>query len=186
MGVHAQQQVTGRGQLAVRRVVERGLPGLRHLRRVAGGPGVVGVEVVLREHRVLVVDPRCVLEIARLVAGPLVGLGGAQVGQREHRVVVATWPQQIEPAPHLPDRDVHAVGAAGHAVVATVRVVGIGQGRQQVRPVDEDRIVGPRRVLPAGQPRKRGEDEQDTDQHAGTASDEHGDSSGDGRLFRHP
>ena len=56
---------------------------------VAGLVVVVGVEVVLREHGVHVVDVRHVLEVAGDVPHVAVGLGDPRVGHREHRLVGA-------------------------------------------------------------------------------------------------
>jgi hypothetical protein len=73
--VDAEQQVAGTGHPPVPRRVERGLPGRGHGRPVAGLVAVVGVEVVLREHRVHVVDVRHVLEVARPSRGKWRSMG---------------------------------------------------------------------------------------------------------------
>jgi hypothetical protein len=120
-------------------------PRRRHVGGPSGVPVVEGVEVVLGEHGVLVIDEPRVLEERRVLDRPPVLLGRAQIGEREDGVVVARRRERLEPAVHLADHGVDAVGAPGGAVVLTGGLVLGREPGGERRPPHERRILGSRR-----------------------------------------
>ena len=166
MGVDAEQEVAGRGHLAVGGGAEGDRPGFGHRRAPARVPVVERVEVVPREHGVLVIDEAGVVEEAGILDRAPVLLGGAQIGQREDRVVIAGGRQRVEAAAHLTDHGIDAARAAGRAVVLARRAVLRGQAGQQVGPADVRRIVG---VGGAGHEQAGAREQQADDAKAGHA-----------------
>ncbi len=91
------------------------------------------------------VDKRRILKESRLGRHLGVDLGGAQVRQGEHGVVVTDVRQRIEAFGHVGDGALDAAGLTGGALVGAAWLERVRLWRQQRRPAHKDRILRRRR-----------------------------------------